>query len=195
MTPKKYALTKAIEKSEGEIILTTDADCRVPRDWVNSMAELVQNSKGIVVGYSRIKSMKSFLNEFQKEQINYSFYLNKIFNIKMGQCADGFLMNTKLLDNIEIFYEKYVKNNSNMFLDDDLWLAIYLHKEKKSSIKNLIYMYREKFGKHVVYSQNSNSKRDGLHLTAHKDGLFLNRRKIQKIEYIKYLIKSLFIKI
>ena len=66
MTPKKYALTKAIEKSEGEIILTTDADCRVPRDWVNNMAELVQNGKGIVIGYSRIKSMKSFLNEFQK---------------------------------------------------------------------------------------------------------------------------------
>jgi len=66
MTPKKYALTKAIEKSEGEIILTTDADCRVPRDWVSNMAQLVQNGKGIVVGYSRIKSMKSFLNEFQK---------------------------------------------------------------------------------------------------------------------------------
>tara|TARA_Y100000022_G_C13200465_1_gene352466 strand:+ start:106 stop:816 length:711 start_codon:yes stop_codon:yes gene_type:complete len=136
-----------------------------------------------------------FLNEFQKKQINYSFYLNKIFNIKMGQCADGFLMNTKLLDKIESFYEKYVKNNKNMFLDDDLWLAIYLQKEKKSSIKNLIYLYREKFGKHVIYTQNSNSKKDGLHLTVHKDGLFLNRRKIQKIEYIKYLIKSLFIKI
>ena len=138
---------------------------------------------------------KLFLNEFQKKQINYSFYLNKIFNIKMGQCADGFLMNTKLLDKIESFYEKYVKNNKNMFLDDDLWLAIYLQKEKKSSIKNLIYLYREKFGKHVIYTQNSNSKKDGLHLTVHKDGLFLNRRKIQKIEYIKYLIKSLFIKI
>tara|TARA_B100000003_G_C10909604_1_gene362649 strand:- start:463 stop:1548 length:1086 start_codon:yes stop_codon:yes gene_type:complete len=66
MTPKKYALTKAIEKSEGEIILTTDADCRVPRDWVINMAQLVQNDTGIVIGYSRIKSMKSFLNEFQK---------------------------------------------------------------------------------------------------------------------------------
>ena len=77
-----------------------------------------------------------FLEAFKKEQINYSFYLNKIFRIKMGQCADGFLMNTKLLDNIENFYEKYVKNNSNMFLDDDLWLAIYLQNEKRSIIKN-----------------------------------------------------------
>ena len=50
-----------------------------------------------------------FIENFKKEKINYSFYLNKIFNIKMGQCADGFLMNTNLLDKIEIFYEKYVK--------------------------------------------------------------------------------------
>ena len=135
---------------------------------------------------------KIFLEAFKKEPINYSFYLNKIFNIKMGQCADGFLMNTKLLDSIEIFYEKYVKNNSNMFLDDDLWLAIYLQKEKKSSIKNLINIFRDQVNKDIVYEQNINSKIDGLYLTAHKDGFFLNRRKIQKIEYIRYMIKTFF---
>ena len=135
---------------------------------------------------------KIFLEAFKKEPVNYSFYLNKIFSIKMGQCADGFLMNTKLLDNIEIFYEKYVKNNSNMFLDDDLWLAIYLQKEKKSSIKNLINIFRGQVNKDIVYEQNINSKIDGLYLTAHKDGFFLNRRKIQKIEYIKYMIKTFF---
>ena len=133
-----------------------------------------------------------FINAFKKEQVNYSFYLNKIFNIKMGQCADGFLMNTKLLDNIENFYEKYVKKNKNMFLDDDLWLAIYLQKEKKSVIKNLINIFKEKINKDVVYEQNMNSKIDGLHLTVHKEGLFLNRRKIQKVEYIKFIIRSLF---
>ena len=62
----------------------------------------------------------------------------------MGQCADGFLINVNLLDKIEDFYEKYVKNNKNMFLDDDLWLAIYLQKEKKSSIKNLIENFLKK---------------------------------------------------
>ena len=136
-----------------------------------------------------------FLKAFEKEQVNYSFYLNKIFKIKMGQCSDGFLMNTKLLDNIEKFYEKFVKYNKNMFLDDDLWLAIYLQKEKKSSIKNLIEEFRKEFNKKLIYEQNSNSKKDSLHLTVHKDGLFLNRRKIHKIEYIKYLLKSIFIKI
>ena len=135
---------------------------------------------------------KIFIEAFQKEQINYSFYLNKIFSIKMGQCADGFLMNTKLLDNIEIFYKKYVKNNSNMFLDDDLLLAIFLQKEKKSSIKNLINIFRNQVNKDIIYEQNINSKIDGLHLTVHKNGFILNRRKIQKIEYIRYIIKTFF---
>lgn len=134
-----------------------------------------------------------FIENFKKDKINYSFYLNKIFNIKMGQCADGFLMNTNLLDKIEIFYEKYVKNNKNMFLDDDLWLAIYLQKEKNSIIKNLNDVFYKKTNKKIVYTQNKNSTIGSLYLNEHKDGFFLNRRKIQKIEYLKYIFKSKFI--
>ena len=109
----------------------------------------------------------------------------------MGQCADGFLIDTNLLEGIEIFYKKYVENNKNMFMDDDLWLAIFLQKEKKSEIKNLIEIFRDKIKKNIVYTQHDNSKINGLHLTIHKPGLFLNRRKVQKIEYIKYMFKSL----
>ena len=82
-----------------------------------------------------------------------------------------------------------------MFLDDDLWLAIYLQKVKKSSIKNLIEVFRSKFKQNIIYKQNLNSVRDSLHLTVHKDGFILNRRKIHKIEYIKYMLKSLFVRI
>ena len=79
-----------------------------------------------------------------------------------------------------------------MFHDDDLWLAIYLQKEKKSKIENLISTFFLKTNKNIVYKQNLNSEKNGLHLTIHKDGLFFNRRKIQKIEYLKYLIRNLF---
>ena len=133
-----------------------------------------------------------FLEAYRKERINYSFYLNKIFDIKMGQCADGFLINTNLLNGIEKFYDKYVKHNKNMFHDDDLWLAIYLQKEKKSKIKNLMSTFFYKTKKNIVYKQNLNSEKNGLHLTIHKDGLLLNRRKIQKIEYLNYLFRNLF---
>ena len=70
--------------------------------------------------------------------------------------------------------KNYVKNNNNMFLDDDLWLAIYLQKLKRSSIKNLINIFRNQVNKDIIYiEQNINSKIDGLHLTVHKDGFFL----------------------
>ena len=154
--------------------------------------------------YNNIFSI--FIDEFKKNPINYSFYLNKILNIKMGQCSDGFLINTKLLDKISIFYEKFVKNNRNMFLDDDLWFAIYLQKVKNSKIENLIVKYRsitenknvplDNKGRKIVYSQHSNSKIDSLHLNEHRKRYFIyNRRKIQKIEYIKYILKSLFTKL
>ena len=127
----------------------------------------------------------------KKKKINYSYYIQKIFDLKMAQCADGFLINTDLLIGISAFYEKYVRSNTNMFMDDDLWLAIFLQKEKKSEIKNLIEIFKNKVKKNIVYTQHDSSKKDGLHLTVHKPGFFLNRRKIQKIEFIKYLIKSL----
>ena len=66
MAPKKYALTQTIDNSSGEIIITTDADCRVPRDWVKSMSLLVQNTGKIVIGYSKIDSGNTLMNEFQK---------------------------------------------------------------------------------------------------------------------------------
>ena len=66
MAPKKYALTQAINNSNGEIIIATDADCRVPSDWVKSMGLLVQATGKIVIGYSKIGHSKTLINEFQK---------------------------------------------------------------------------------------------------------------------------------
>ena len=43
MASKKYALELAIKDSKGEIILATDADCRVPKNWAISMANLVED--------------------------------------------------------------------------------------------------------------------------------------------------------
>ena len=130
------------------------------------------------------------INNFQKERVNYSYYLNKIFNIRNGQCSDGFLINTKLLDSIEMFYDRHVKKNKYMFLDDDLWFAIYLYCEKKSYTKNLIEEFRNKTGEYLSYKQNINKDIDALHQTEHKSNKFINRRKIQKIEFIKYKIKK-----
>ena len=54
MAPKKYALENAINKSKGEIILATDADCRVSNNWAISMASLVNQTDKVVIGYSKV---------------------------------------------------------------------------------------------------------------------------------------------
>ena len=54
MTPKKFALTTGIKFSDGEIILLTDADCRLGKLWVSSMVYSIVNKNAIVIGFSEI---------------------------------------------------------------------------------------------------------------------------------------------
>ena len=54
MTPKKHALTLGIEMAKGDVILTTDADCRLGKLWVSSMAYSVIQQDSISIGYSKV---------------------------------------------------------------------------------------------------------------------------------------------
>lgn len=50
--PKKNALHIGILEAEGEIILTTDADCRPEAGWITAMSRKIVQGAGIVVGFS-----------------------------------------------------------------------------------------------------------------------------------------------
>ncbi len=49
-TYKKNAITYAMQFTRGEIILTTDADCRVQADWIRMMARCYDAQTGLVAG-------------------------------------------------------------------------------------------------------------------------------------------------
>ena len=134
------------------------------------------------------KMTKIFIENFSRNKINYSFYVQKIFNIDMAQAADGFLINTKLIFNAEKFYKKYVENNKNLKVDDDLWISIYLIDVMKSKIVNLINQFKKETNQNLVYKIHTEN--DALHKTIHKRKVFWNRRKIAKFEIIKYKIKK-----
>jgi cellulose synthase/poly-beta-1,6-N-acetylglucosamine synthase-like glycosyltransferase len=51
---KKAALTLAIGEASGEVILCTDADCRIPPGWVEMMAGHFDDGVDAVVGFSHI---------------------------------------------------------------------------------------------------------------------------------------------
>ncbi|MCX6142002.1 MAG: glycosyltransferase [Ignavibacteriales bacterium] len=53
---KTNALDQGIEKARGEIILVTDADCSVPRTWVEWTARRYSNSVGMVGGITLQKA-------------------------------------------------------------------------------------------------------------------------------------------
>ena len=53
---KKRALSLGVEKTEGEVVLTTDADCRLPPTWAASMARRFDDDTvGMVIGYAGIR--------------------------------------------------------------------------------------------------------------------------------------------
>jgi cellulose synthase/poly-beta-1,6-N-acetylglucosamine synthase-like glycosyltransferase len=52
---KTRALIQAIEKSKGEIIFTTDADCTVKPSWLKEMVKYYDDRTGVVNSYTIIK--------------------------------------------------------------------------------------------------------------------------------------------
>ncbi len=63
---KKAALNKAVLAAEGEVILITDADCRVGRNWVQSMVQQFSNPDvDMVTGWVKIEPDKRFFSKLQ----------------------------------------------------------------------------------------------------------------------------------
>ncbi|MBL7074678.1 glycosyltransferase [candidate division KSB1 bacterium] len=61
ISPKKYALTRGISISKGEIICTTDADCFPSQYWIAEMVKYFDSNVGFVAGYSPIEG-NGFIN-------------------------------------------------------------------------------------------------------------------------------------
>ena len=63
---KKLAIAQGIELSKGEIIITTDADCELPADWLRSVNSQFQNqSIQMIAGAVAIRTDKTFFSKLQ----------------------------------------------------------------------------------------------------------------------------------
>lgn len=60
LSGKANAIANAIEVAKGEIIATTDADCEVQPDWINTLASYYVADVGIVCGFTLQKSKSIF---------------------------------------------------------------------------------------------------------------------------------------
>lgn len=57
---KKFALREGIRASRGEILLLTDADCRVEPGWISAMVRSMTGDVGFVIGFSSVRAETTF---------------------------------------------------------------------------------------------------------------------------------------
>jgi len=63
---KKKAIRFGIEKSKGEIIVTTDADCFHPKDWLKNLLKFMDDKTGFISGPVEFKSDRNLFGKMQK---------------------------------------------------------------------------------------------------------------------------------
>ena len=87
----------------------------------------------------------------------YSFYVHPLKNFGVGQGADGFAINSNLLDGVEKFYIEVVKKNEDLFIHDDLWISFFLFYVKKVKILSLqSHLRKNEYGKFsLIYKKHN----------------------------------------
>ena len=182
MTPKKNALSKGIEIAAGEIIISTDADCRVGKFWVSSMAYSVKNKDCITIGYSEIdENQKSIFELYQK----LDFFGKKKFLLESKNNTKKTVFNKIDLNDYsdKIFIEGHFE--SEKYFIDYKKEIIQLFKIKKEKV-NINNRYKKDI-------DNSNSVSICIRQNRYSEGKHKDHDKSNKFtkDTIDYIYKSI----
>ena len=135
-SPKKNAITTAIQHAKYDWIITTDADCLLPKNWLNIFDSFIQlNNPKMVVAPVNYHTKNSFLHRFQ--------LLN--FMSMQGTTIGGFGIDFPFMCNgANLAYKKedFIKlngfeGNNHIASGDDVFL---FEKFKKSSPDNVWFL-------------------------------------------------------
>lgn len=130
---KKKALAYGINHAQGEIILTTDADCRVKEQWVAKMLNYFQQPQiQLVSGPVGIKQPRSFLDYLQA----LDFSANGLINAAGIQAGTHYLCNAANLAYRKSAFlnaEAY-ENNYDIASGDDVFLIEKIKEQHRDGI-------------------------------------------------------------
>jgi len=115
----------------------------------------------------------------------YSFFTVKIYDLIMGQGADGFLINSNHLEGILDFYNKYVKNYKYCFLNDDFWISIFLKKFNNKQVYSLEDVVMKEISEKYIYKKINYDQ--PLHKIYNS---ILTRRNYAKYYYFKIILQK-----
>ena len=135
-SPKKDAITAGIKKAKNDWIVTTDADCILPKYWLDCFDEFIQKTNALCIAAPvNYINENSFLNRFQ---------ILDILSLQ-GATIGGFgIKNPFLCNGANFAYKKEIfqslngfDNNSKIASGDDIFL---LEKVAKTYPKRLHYL-------------------------------------------------------
>jgi len=120
-SPKKLAISKGIASSKGEIILTTDADCTIPRQWIEIMCSYFKNDVGAVMSWVQEKNSGTMFHKVESLDA-FSLVLVGAGGVGIGLpfIANGanFAYRKKVFEEISGFsgIEHFVSGDDDLFL-------------------------------------------------------------------------------
>ncbi|MBU0519710.1 glycosyltransferase, partial [bacterium] len=77
LSPKKYALSLGMQRAHGEILMTTDGDCRYRTGWVRSLVEGLADNVGVITGltiFERGRPEPLWQRLQQMDYLSHSFF-------------------------------------------------------------------------------------------------------------------------
>ncbi len=121
MPHKKNALHTGIEQASFEILAFTDADCTVPRQWMNEISKHYTNDVGVVAGYSPygIETVNSFLR--------YEEYKNSLIAASAIELKNAFMCTGRNFSYRKTIYNEiggFEEIKKSISGDDDLFLQL-----------------------------------------------------------------------
>lgn len=156
-TYKKFAITKAIQISTGNLIITTDADCIVDTDWISSIvSKYKQTNAKMLVG---LVAYHKDENAFQKMQ-NLEF----LSLIASGAAAIKFGFPI-MCNGANLIYERKAFDEVNGFNSDDKFASgddvfLLLKIKKRFGAKSIIVLNDKNT---IVYTQAKKSLTEFVH--------------------------------
>ncbi|WP_268848055.1 glycosyltransferase family 2 protein [Flavobacterium aestivum] len=137
-SPKKDAITTAMKIVKTDWVITTDADCAVPKNWLLSLDNFIQlNHVSMVAGAVTYDCQNSFLHHFQQLDLaSLQGATIGSFGIK-----NGFMCNGANFAYTKSFFQKLngFEGNNTIASGDDVFLlqkAISKYPEKVAYLKS-----------------------------------------------------------
>lgn len=135
-SPKKDAITAALQVSTHEWIVTTDADCILPKKWLQIFAAFIQqNNCNLVVAPVTYIANKKLLHQFQ---------LLDFLSLQAATISGFGLQQPFLCNGANLAYKKDVfkkvngfKNNNSIASGDDIFILEKFLKFDKTKVKYL----------------------------------------------------------